>query len=396
MSTKLPPSTAHVTYSRQYRRCRKPGCGQCADGNPGHGPYWFAYWRENGRLFSRYLGKTMPAEASGAKEPDPLDAAPPSTALRVYTLGGLAVWRGAELIPAARWNRRAVRGLLTCLLSAPGQRLHREQACELLWPDDERATRKLNDTVSLLRQVLDGPEAGAGKVQVIGEILALEPAREFPLAADWLDAIAFERSARCPGRYGSGHLPDGARALRRAVPAGRSLCGVGGGATRDVTGALSGDAAASGGPERRGRRSGRGGALLAHPARGGSLPRGRGSCPDGYAGGGGSTHRGPARVPRTSCGSRCGFGFGPQRGGRAAAGAVARAGGESARALDQLRGADLGAAGNPRATRPGRPFGDPLAPDADPDRARRLRQDAPRSGGGRRPHRGVPRWRLAG
>ncbi|HVA92306.1 MAG TPA: BTAD domain-containing putative transcriptional regulator, partial [Chloroflexota bacterium] len=221
MSTKLPPSTAHVTYSRQYRRCRKPGCGQCADGNPGHGPYWFAYWRENGRLFSRYLGKTMPAEASGAKEPDPLDAAPPSTALRVYTLGGLAVWRGAELIPAARWNRRAVRGLLTCLLSAPGQRLHREQACELLWPDDERATRKLNDTVSLLRQVLDGPEAGAGKVQVIGEILALEPAREFPLAADWLDAIAFERSARAAlagtdrdicrtalALYGGPYLPD--------------------------------------------------------------------------------------------------------------------------------------------------------------------------------------------
>src|SRR5450755_1524581 len=113
MSSKLPPATAHVTYSRQFRRCRKAGCRLCAEGKPGHGPYWFAYWREDGKLLSRYLGKTAPTEAP---HPAPTELAP-STALRVRTLGGLAVWRGAEPIPAARWNRRAVRGLLTCLLS---------------------------------------------------------------------------------------------------------------------------------------------------------------------------------------------------------------------------------------------------------------------------------------
>jgi hypothetical protein len=168
---------AHVTYTRQYRRCRRPNCGQCTDDKPGHGPYWFAYWREDGKVRSRYLGKTMLEGVPNAGEPALTEAADGDTALRVRTLGDLMVWRGSDLIPAARWNRRAVRGLLTCLLSAPGQRLHREQACELIWPDDPRATRKLNDTVQALRQLLDGPEAGISKVQVVGEVLVLEPAQ---------------------------------------------------------------------------------------------------------------------------------------------------------------------------------------------------------------------------
>src|SRR6185437_11263395 len=221
MATRLPPDTAHVTYSRQYRRCRRSGCGQCTKDKPGHGPYWFAYWREDGKLRSRYLGKTMPAGAPGAKEPDPIDAAPPFSALRVRTLGGLVVWRSSDLIPAARWNRRAVRDLFTCLLSAPGQRLHREQIGELLWPDDPRATRKLNDTVHVLRRLLDGPEADTSAVQVVGDILVLEPVGEPQLDGDWLDAVAYERSARAAlagkdrdicraalALYGGPYLPD--------------------------------------------------------------------------------------------------------------------------------------------------------------------------------------------
>jgi hypothetical protein len=26
-----------------------------------HGPYWYAYWKENGRTRSRYIGKEPPA-----------------------------------------------------------------------------------------------------------------------------------------------------------------------------------------------------------------------------------------------------------------------------------------------------------------------------------------------
>jgi predicted ATPase/DNA-binding SARP family transcriptional activator len=221
MSSKPPPTDAHVTYSLQYRRCRKPGCGKCSTGSSGHGPYWFAYWRENGRLRSRYLGKTMPADAASVSETAPLEATKASTALRVRTLGGLAVWRGSEPIPSAGWNRRAVRGLFTCLLSAQGCRLHREQLRELLWPDEARARRKLNDTVHLLRRLLDGPDDVAGKIHLVGDVLVLEPAGGRQSDPDWLDALTFERTARVAldgadraacraaiAHYGGAYLPD--------------------------------------------------------------------------------------------------------------------------------------------------------------------------------------------
>jgi hypothetical protein len=47
-----------VTYRHEEVRCGKRGCTRCP-----HGPYWYAYWREDGRLKSRYIGKTLPAAA---------------------------------------------------------------------------------------------------------------------------------------------------------------------------------------------------------------------------------------------------------------------------------------------------------------------------------------------
>jgi hypothetical protein len=44
-----------VTYRQQTVRCGKRGCTRCP-----HGPYWYAYWREEGRLRSRYIGKDLP------------------------------------------------------------------------------------------------------------------------------------------------------------------------------------------------------------------------------------------------------------------------------------------------------------------------------------------------
>ena len=51
-------SDPKVTYRRQSVRCGKRGCTRCP-----HGPYWYAYWREDGRLRSRYIGKRLPEEA---------------------------------------------------------------------------------------------------------------------------------------------------------------------------------------------------------------------------------------------------------------------------------------------------------------------------------------------
>lgn len=56
-----PPAEADVgkvTFRQELVRCGKDGCRSCP-----HGPYWYAYWREDGRTRSRYVGKTLPGEA---------------------------------------------------------------------------------------------------------------------------------------------------------------------------------------------------------------------------------------------------------------------------------------------------------------------------------------------
>jgi len=53
-----------VTYRQEHVRCGKENCTRCP-----HGPYWYAYWREGGRLRSRYIGKEPPAGASTGQKP---------------------------------------------------------------------------------------------------------------------------------------------------------------------------------------------------------------------------------------------------------------------------------------------------------------------------------------
>ena len=59
------PTNLHITYQLQFRKCGKPSCGTCKRGH-GHGPYWYAYWREGTRLRSGYIGKAQPAGISPA------------------------------------------------------------------------------------------------------------------------------------------------------------------------------------------------------------------------------------------------------------------------------------------------------------------------------------------
>ena len=60
--TKL-PTDLHITYQLQYRKCGKPTRGTCKRGS-GHGPYWYAYWREGNKLRSGYIGKTQPMDVA--------------------------------------------------------------------------------------------------------------------------------------------------------------------------------------------------------------------------------------------------------------------------------------------------------------------------------------------
>ena len=49
------------TLRLEMVKCGKEGCKKCAEG-PAHGPYWYLYFRKNGKLISRYIGKIIPDE----------------------------------------------------------------------------------------------------------------------------------------------------------------------------------------------------------------------------------------------------------------------------------------------------------------------------------------------
>lgn len=52
-SAKPLPTTGGVSLCQQWTRCGRAGC-RCARGEL-HGPYWYLFWREGGRLKKRYV-----------------------------------------------------------------------------------------------------------------------------------------------------------------------------------------------------------------------------------------------------------------------------------------------------------------------------------------------------
>ena len=51
-----------VTYREELVKCGDKSC-RCAKGGPLHGPYWYRYWRVDGKLKKRYVGKKPPPVA---------------------------------------------------------------------------------------------------------------------------------------------------------------------------------------------------------------------------------------------------------------------------------------------------------------------------------------------
>jgi len=47
------------TLRLEMVKCGKDRCKKCERGE-GHGPYWYLYFRRNGKLISRYIGKMIP------------------------------------------------------------------------------------------------------------------------------------------------------------------------------------------------------------------------------------------------------------------------------------------------------------------------------------------------
>jgi hypothetical protein len=58
----LPPT---VRYRQQHVRCGKTSCASCP-----HGPYWYAFWKEDGRTRKRYIGRQLPGEDLERVVPD--------------------------------------------------------------------------------------------------------------------------------------------------------------------------------------------------------------------------------------------------------------------------------------------------------------------------------------
>ena len=51
-------SEPQVSLRQQMVRCGKQGCTKCP-----HGPYWYAYWSEDGKRRSRYVGRLLDEES---------------------------------------------------------------------------------------------------------------------------------------------------------------------------------------------------------------------------------------------------------------------------------------------------------------------------------------------
>ena len=233
------PVGPRISYTRQHRHCGKASCTVCRDG-PGHGPYWYAFWEEDGRSRSRYLGKRLPEAA--AREGRSQDAPAGEVAvlpgseklaastrsarlgsLRARTLGSFTIWQGGAQIPDDAWRRRKAATLLKCLLSAEGYRLHRDQILEVLWPDaaPAAAMQNLHYTTHLLRRILDAPGGASSHLRMRDDLLSLLPSVDGIASDEWLDASTFSRVARAAlagqdraacraalALYGGEYLPD--------------------------------------------------------------------------------------------------------------------------------------------------------------------------------------------
>jgi len=46
-----------VRLRPRHVKCGKPACTRCP-----HGPYWYAYWTQDGKRRSRYVGKLLDEE----------------------------------------------------------------------------------------------------------------------------------------------------------------------------------------------------------------------------------------------------------------------------------------------------------------------------------------------
>lgn len=99
--------------------------------------------------------------------------------IHIALMGGFNVFRGGQPIPPAAWrHRNSGKTLLKVLGVQPDRRLHREQVCDLLWPeaDLESASAQLRKAVHTVRHALEPglkARAESSYLALSGQILSL-------------------------------------------------------------------------------------------------------------------------------------------------------------------------------------------------------------------------------
>src|SRR6476659_9990886 len=102
----------------------------------------------------------------------------------VRLLGGFAAEVDGVGVPPGAWRLKKARELVKLLALAPGHRLHREQAMDVLWQgrDPAAAANNLHQAVHVARRALD-----AAAIELRDEVLTLHAEIDvdaFELAAD--------------------------------------------------------------------------------------------------------------------------------------------------------------------------------------------------------------------
>ena len=117
-------------------------------------------------------------------------------ALRIWLLGGFRVSVGSRSIGDEEWHLRKAGSLLKVLALAPGHRLHREQAMELLWPDldPEAALNNLHYALHIARRTLEPGALAKGSAASRYLRLRSEQITLCPDSPLWVDVEAFEEA----------------------------------------------------------------------------------------------------------------------------------------------------------------------------------------------------------
>jgi DNA-binding SARP family transcriptional activator len=130
--------------------------------------------------------------------PAEFDGVERTEAVRIWLLGGFRVAVGSRTVQESAWRLRKAASLVKLLALAPGHRMHREQAMNLLWPESDKkaASNNLRQTLHAARRALTSdPAEGSRYMASEDESLALCPAGSL-----WVDVKAFEQAASTASR----------------------------------------------------------------------------------------------------------------------------------------------------------------------------------------------------